>query len=371
MTTADEDRSDEYLEAWTDDDGAELLDEVYAALTKFVVFPSIAAAIAATLWIIATHALPAWQHATRLAIMSPQKRCGKSRLLDIVAALSFNPMLASDISTAVIFRKIGKDDAESPTLLIDEADAIFGTKIKAEQNEDLRGLLNSGFQRGRVTWRCVGPMQTPTEFNTFSMAALAAIKSLPDTIVDRAVVIDLKRRRADETVARFRLRRDNKPLHELRERLTTWARDSDRMTIFRDIEPEVPDSVEDRQQDAWEPLIAVADAAGGTWPASARKACIQLCKQDNDDDRDKLLLTDIQAVFAESGSETFMLSQVLVNALKQIEDSPWGSQDRPLTVYSLAERLKPYGVKPDRGSGQDRRRGYDVAWFADAFERFL
>jgi hypothetical protein len=353
-------------------DGAELLDEVYAALTKFVVFPSTDAAIATTLWIAATHALPAWQHATRLAIMSPQKRCGKSRLLDIIAALSFNPMLATDISTAVIFRKIGDNDHESPTLLIDEADAIFGTKIKAEQNEDLRGLLNAGFQRDRTVWRCVGPHQTPTEFNTFSMAGLAAIKSLPDTIVDRAVVIDLKRRRSDETVSRFRLRRDSKPLRELRERVTTWARDSDRMNTFRDIEPEVPDSVEDRQQDAWEPLIAVADAAGGTWPASARKACLELCKQDNDHDFDKQLLSDIKGVFATS-QPTFMLSQTLVNELKQIEDSPWASldKDKPLTVYSLAARLKPYGVKPDRGPGSDQRRGYDVAWFSDAFERFL
>jgi len=352
-------------------DGAELLDEVHAALTKFVVFPSVAAAIATTLWITATHALPAWQHATRLAIMSPQKRCGKSRLLDIIAALSFNPILSTDMSTAVIFRKIGSNDYESPTLLIDEADAIFGTKIKAEQHEDLRGLLNAGFQRDRTVWRCVGPSQTPTQFNTFSMAALAAIKSLPDTIVDRAVVIDLKRRRSDETVSRFRLRRDIKPLHELRDRLTAWARDSDRMATFNDTEPEVPDSVEDRQQDAWEPLIAVADAAGGAWPASARKACLELCKQDNDDDLDKRLLSDINDVFTTAQPATFMLSQMLVNELKSIEDAPWSSLDKPLSVYSLAARLARYGVKPDRGSGPDQRRGYDIRWFSDAFERFL
>src|SRR5271163_960296 len=97
-----------------EDVGADLLDEVYAALTKFVVFPSTAAAIATTLWVAATHALPAWQHATRLAIMSPQKRCGKSRLLDIVATLSFNPMMSTNISTAVIYRKIGDNDYESP-----------------------------------------------------------------------------------------------------------------------------------------------------------------------------------------------------------------------------------------------------------------
>jgi hypothetical protein len=114
-------------------DGAELLDEVLDALTNFVIFPSEAAAIATTLWIAATHALPAWQHATRLVLRSPQKRCGKSRLLDIVRLLCFNPMSATDMSTAVIYRSIGDDEYKRPTLLIDEADVLFGTKRAAEQ----------------------------------------------------------------------------------------------------------------------------------------------------------------------------------------------------------------------------------------------
>ena len=167
-------------------DGAELLDAVHDALTRYVIFPSEAAAVAVTLWMAATHALPAWQHATRLVIKSPQKRCGKSRLLDIVRLLCFNPMAATDMSTAVIYRSIGDDERKRPTLLIDEADALFGTKRTAEQNEDLRGLLNAGFQRDRTVWRCVGPQSDPDRVSTRSRcAALAAIKGLPDTIVDR------------------------------------------------------------------------------------------------------------------------------------------------------------------------------------------
>jgi Protein of unknown function (DUF3631) len=84
------------------------------------------------------------------------------------------------------------------------------------------------------------------------------------------------------------------------------------------------------------------------------------------------LLSDIKDVFVASRPTTFMLSQWLVNELNRIEDSPWASLDgKQLTVYSLAARLKPYGVKPDRGPGSDQRRGYDIAWFSDAFERFL
>ena len=352
--------------------GAELLDAVHDVLTKYVVFPSDAAAIGVTLWAVATHGLPAWQHATRLIIKSPQKRCGKSRLLDIVKLLCFNPMPSTDMSTAVIYRSIGDDDHKTPTLLIDEADALFGTKTKAEQNEDLRGLLNAGFQRDRTVWRCVGPNQEPTEFATFAMCALAAIKGLPDTIVDRAVVIDLKRRRPGETVARFRIRRDTKPLLALRARLTAWVREGERLTQLGDAEPEMPEAIEDRAQDAWEPLIAVADAAGGHWPELARSACANLCGQaDGIDDEDIQLLSDLQDIFADLKSSAdkreFIASVQLVRELKDRDESPW--RDAELTPYKLSLRLKPFGVKPRHGPGKTAR-GYWREDFQDTFGRY-
>lgn len=368
VVTSVEDRADELTEWYAEDelDGADLLDEVHAALTKYVIFPSEAAAIAVALWVVATHGLPAWQHATRLAIRSPQKRCGKSRLLDIITALSFKPMLSSDASTAVIYRSIGDREDQTPTLLIDEADALFGTKTKAEQNEDLRGLLNSGFQRDRSVWRCVGPLSEPREFKTFSMAALAAIKDLPDTIVDRAVPIDLKRRRPGETVARFRLRRDTAPLLKLRERLTLWVRDTERLKALADTEPDMPSSVEDRQQDAWEPLIAIADAAGGVWPQMARAACVDLCSQAEDADQDVQLLGDIEDIFDTVG-EPFMRSVQLVSELKARDESPW--RDDELSPHRLARLLKAFGVRPRPGPGYTAR-GYWRADFKDAFSRY-
>jgi len=346
--------------------GADLLDEVLDNLTKYVSFPSDAAAIAVTLWVAATHALPAWQHATRLAVISPQKRCGKSRLLDIVRLQSFNPMSSTDMSAAVIYRSIGDDDTKTPTLFVDEADALFGTRAKAEQNEDLRGLFNAGFQRDRTVWRCVGPNQTPTEFHTFSMAALAAIKSLPDTTVDRSVRIDLKRRGPGDTVARFRLRRDTPPLLKLRDRLTAWVRDAERLAVLAEVEPEMPDTVEDREQDAWEPLIAIADAAGGLWPELARAACVDLCGPEDTDDDGIRLLADIRTVFDDT-LEKFLPSTQLVRELKACDESPWA--DRELTAYRLSTLLKPFGVKPSHGPGKTSR-GYWRRDFKDAFGRY-
>jgi hypothetical protein len=275
--------------------------------------------------------------------------------------------MSTDLSTAAIYRSLGDDDHDTPTLLIDEADALFGTKSKAEQNEDLRGLLNAGFQRDRPVMRCVGPNQDPTEFNTFAMCALAAIKALPDTIVDRAVVIDLKRRQPGETVARFRIRRDTPPLLELRARLTAWTREGERLTQLGDAEPQMPESIEDRAQDAWEPLIAIADAAGGDWPELARAACADLCAQaDGIDDDDIQLLADIEDTFARLLVE-FVPSTQLVRELKEHDESPW--RDNELTPHKLAKMVKPFGVRPHQGPGKVLR-GYWRDDFDDPFRRY-
>jgi hypothetical protein len=362
-------------------DGAVLLDNVHAALLKYTQFANEHQPVAVTLWTAATHALPAWQHATRLAITSPTRRCGKSRLLDIVSYLCFRRELCGDASPAVLYRLIGNNDAETPTLLLDEADVKFGTARAAEQNEDLRGLFNNGWQRDRPTKRCVGPQLTPTDFNTFAMAALASKgRKLPDTITDRAVNIALDRRAPGQRVTRFRQRRDVSPLTDLRNQLTAWARAH--LEQLKAAEFDLP-GVEDRALDAWEPLLAAAEAAGGDWPNRARAACRALtaaADADVDDDLAVLLLHDIRLVFTTSRDVIpfsvtggpFLPSAKLVAGLRDIEESPWSDEKSPtyLTTSKLAHRLKPFGVRPDHNATKTCR-GYALCWFADAFARYL
>jgi hypothetical protein len=352
-------------------DGAELLDRVRARFTTHVAFTNEHQSVAATLWTAANHALLCWHHATRLVITSPQKRCGKSRLLDIVAGMSHAPMMCADATTATIYRSLGCADdqgaATTPTLFVDEADALFGTKRAAEKNEDLRALVNAGFQRNRPVWRCVGGGQIPTAFNSFAMVALAAIKGLPDTITDRAVHLVLQRRRPTDRVSPFRVRRDGPALAKLRTELATWVREEGRLKQLMEAEPKMP--VEDRAADAWEPLIAIANAAGGDWPRLARKACKALSAEAEEaevDQADILLIRDIEEVFTTTSSP-FLRSQDLVDRLREIKDSPW--DDWELTPSKLAKRLKPYGVRPGHDALGDHR-GYKLESFYDLFARY-
>src|SRR3954471_21269190 len=202
-----------------DADGAAILDAVHAALTRYVVLPTREAVDAVVLWIAATHAQPAWAHAPRLVIRAPEKRCGKSRLLDIVEATCHYPFITVNSSPAAVYRSIAEDP---PTLLVDEADTIFGPK--ADGNEDLRGLLNAGHQRNRPAKRYDAATNHVQSIPTFAMAALAGIGAMPDTIEDRAVVIRMRRRALNETVAPFRHKRDRPALRQLAEDLATWLR---------------------------------------------------------------------------------------------------------------------------------------------------
>jgi len=347
------------------DYGAQVLYDLHETFRRYVVFPDGHCAVGVVLWTATTHALPAFQHAPRLVINSPEKRCGKSRLLDIIAGTCHDPLISVNATVAAIYRSIG--EKHPPTLLVDEADTLFGSKKVAEQNEDLRALLNAGHQRGRPALRCVGPSQIPTAFSTFAMAALAGIGSMPDTITDRAVNVTLRRRNRGESVAQFRTRRDGPVLTGLQDRLAAWC--ANEIDSLADAEPDMP--VEDRAADTWEPLIAVADAAGGYWPALAREACTVLVGRADDDSEDRSLgarlLSDIRDAFVSRGL-SFLSSGDLVAQLRAVDESPWDGFD--FNPSKLAHRLKDYGVKP-RHNIEKSARGYRLEDLSDVFSRYL
>ncbi|MEU2982522.1 DUF3631 domain-containing protein [Streptomyces hirsutus] len=349
-------------------DGAVLLDEVRATIGQYVVLPSEEALTAVTLWVAASHIQPALQHAPRLAVVGPTKGCGKSRVLDVLHETVHQPMMTVNTSPAVVFRVIGKNP---PTLLVDEADTIFGPK--AGDKEDLRGLLNAGHQRNRPAWRISGPEHKPTAFPTFAMAALAGIGDLPDTIMDRAVVLRMQKRKPGERITPFRSRYSVPELNALRDRLTAW------LTPLRGtaaaLVPTMP--VEDRAADTWEPLVIVADLAGGHWPARARATCLAMTRnevvQDEQTTLKTRLLRDIRRVFKQQGGKEALRSQDLLAALVQDAEAPWAEYGaKGLNAYHLANLLRDFGISPaNHRFGQGRQaKAYARNQFLDAWARY-
>ncbi|WP_405746325.1 DUF3631 domain-containing protein [Streptomyces canus] len=347
-------------------EGAELLDELRAAIGKYVVLPSDEALTAVTLWVAATHIQTALQHAPRLAVVGPTKGCGKSRVLDVLHETVHQPIMTVNMSTAVLFRVIGKNPR---TILVDEADAIFS---KAGDNEELRGLLNAGHQRNRPAWRISGPEHKPTPYPTFAMAALASIGDLPDTITDRAVVLRMQKRKPGEKVTPFRSRYATPELNSVRDKLAAWLGPL-RGTAGR-MAPTMP--VEDRAADTWEPLVIIADLAGGHWPASARAACVAMTRfeavQDEQTNLKTRLLRDIHSVFEARGNPEALSSLDLVTALLQDPDAPWAEHGtNGLNAYHLGKLLRDFDIRPanyrfDKGR---QAKGYARNRFLDSWAR--
>jgi curved DNA-binding protein CbpA len=348
-------------------DGAALLDEVRGTAAEYVVFPTEAAADAVTLYAAATHAASRLECAPRLVIRSPVKRCGKSRLLDVLSQLVADPLLTVDISAAALVHSL--DPFDPPTVILDEADAIFGRALRGDEKaEHLRGLLNAGFGRGRPYKRYNASTRQVEDCPTFALAILACIGGLPDTIEDRAVVITMGRKTPDEKVRRYR-RRDQPRIRTLGEQLSAWVLPRARM--IGDAEPALPDALNDRQQDAWEPLLAVADAAGGDWPKRAATAALELAAEvEADTSLGERLLADLRDVFGDADA---MHGDAILAGLLKISEAPWGDYyGKPLNARGLARLLKPYGVASVQVRvGGEGRKGYRRDHLHDAWTRYL
>jgi hypothetical protein len=348
-------------------DGAALLDEVEAFHRRFNVFPTEDAYVAVTLWDAHAHLIECFETTPRIAFLSPEPGSGKSRALEIVELLTPRPVSTVSASANALYRLVDSA-AGLPTVLFDEVDTIFGPKAGAD--EALRGFLNAGYRRTTGALRCVGEgsNQNAQIFNSYCAVAMAGLGSLPDTVLTRSVIVRMRKRAPNEKVEPYRQRIHEKQGHVLRDRLAKWA-DSVREQVT-DAWPEMPEGVTDRPADVWEPLLAVADAAGGDWPARARAACLELVNAAHDNDESSLgvrLLTDLRdKVFC--GADR-VPTAVILEMLLALEDAPWGDvDDKPLNSRMLAKLLGQYVTpnnKPIKPRGIRTPSGFPKGYYAD------
>lgn len=344
-----------------------LLGEVEEHLGRYVAFPSEHERVAAALWAAHAHDVDAFDSSPRLAALSPEPGSGKTRLLEVLETLVPAPMHVLSASTAAIFRTIA---TERPTLLLDEVDAIFGRRGTADDNEDLRALLNAGHRNGATIPRCVGPAHEVKLFPVYAAVALAGLGDLPDTLMSRSVVIRMRRRAPHERVRPFRARIDVPPGHLLRSRLAAWARDlAEQLREF----PEMPDGIDDRPADVWEPLLAAADAAGGDWPERGRAACVALAgaSMSREASLGIRLLSDLREIF--NGTDKLSTAEIL-ERLHHLEEAPWAElRGRPLDARGLAYRLGQYGIASTTVNlgGDERAKGYKAEDLWDAWARYV
>jgi len=339
--------------------GDELLGKLNTIIQKHVVLEE-ATIVATTLWTVETYCYESFRILPILGISSPEKRCGKTTLLELLAGLAEKPLLASNITAASVYRTIEK---HRPCLLIDEADTFL------KGNEELRGIVNSGHTRKTAfVIRCNPITLEPERFSTWAPKAISSIGKLPDTLNDRAILTKMKRKTVFEMVERVTQDFDEEH-RDLRRMLKRWAIDN--AETLKNLIPTIPETGNDRASDNWLPLLSIAEVAGGEWPDRARKAMLVMETISNEETTKQILLRDIKEIF--DGCDKIS-SSALVDRLISIEEHPWGDWKRgkPITQNGLAHLLKPFEIfsKTIR-SGSTTFRGYELDQFTDAFSRYL
>jgi hypothetical protein len=136
--------------------------------------------------------------------------------------------------------------------------------------------------------------------------------------------------------------------------------------------PELPEEISDRDADCWESLLAVADAAGGAWPALAREAAVHLVRRGKDQAKTAgvELLQHIREAFGEE--ESLWTTELLAHLVAR-DESPWKDiRGKELNDRGLASRLKPYTIKSkDVWRHGQNKKGYAKSDFKDAWKRYL
>lgn len=347
-----------------------VLDEIVDFMERFMVFSDPNHAPILALWVAHTYAFDAAYATPYLYVTSPEKQSGKTLLIDILSNLARNPVIAGSVSASSLYRIIeggmpgegseGDDDdlivRGKPTLFIDEVDTIF----TGSANEDLRGVLNTGYKANGTVLRTIdGQVQ---RLSTFAPKLLAGIDNgaMPDTIADRCIRIVLKRKKKDQTVERFLQRRIDADAADLRQRIADWVRVN--MDQIAQCEPPVIDEISDRAFEIAEPLLQIASRAKG-WSKPARACLTEVLKPE-----DKPLSVQAQILLAarnlmvETGMDR-VSSAALAEAMNM----------HPKRIGSL---LAPYGIKPTtvrfgKGPNQVVAKGYHAADFDDAWSRYL
>lgn len=344
--------------------GDQLLDAICGLLQCHVVLPPMAAE-ALALWLVHTYLLGESDYTPYILITSPVRECGKSTLLELLAQLAYRSQLTGGITAAALYRRI---DRLHPTMLLDEVD----TRLQAQGGENLRAVLNTGFHRsGRMTI-CVGDDHEERDFATFCPKVLAGIGRIWDTVASRSIPVRLRRATKDE-LARLRKIRGHsigaecQPYRQKLLRLSTSLGEA-----LRVADPAIPDQLGARQGDVWRPLFAIADAAGGHWPHTARVAACALHRTGEEEGDTALqLLGDVRDIL---GDQPEIASATLVEELLKREDRPWPEfrSGRPISPVGVAALLRRFEVRPKNlRRGQMVVKGYTRDALAPIFALYL
>ncbi|HSY43093.1 MAG TPA: DUF3631 domain-containing protein [Candidatus Acidoferrum sp.] len=354
---------------------SDLLAGIEGVITRHVILNDHAAA-ALAVWVLHTYVFERRDTVAYVAIESPEKRCGKTTLLSVLAAMACKPLIASNITVGALFRSV---HTCSPTLFIDEADTFMAG------NGTMRGIINSGntrrtayvlrlsksssssnfLQPSTSNIQPVEPADTGLKkYSCWCPKVIAMIGQVPDTIADRSIVVKMARKLTTETCA---------PLSQL----DTADIKAKCARFGLDMAPLIGEAgkirgegLNDRAADTFDPLFVIARLAGEAWEQKLQAAAAALSST-ADENSGTALILDIVSLFGETGSEK-MFSRDIVTLLRNSGLKSETLKYSSINEYHISKILRQYGIRPiNIRIGSQVHRGYVAADFTAAVIRYV
>jgi len=334
-----------------------ILDRIHDHITRYVAFSAPEQADVLSLFVLHTHAFQYARTTPYLYVTSAEKQSGKTRTLEVLEGICRQAVRADNLTAAVMFRMI---EHMAPTLMVDEVDTIFS----GAKNEELRGVLNSGYKAGGFIYRAIGNPNDENgglvKFGTFAPKIIAGIDNgqVPDTVLDRAIRIQLRRKAAGQTVEEFYAEDVEVEVEDLRTDIEAWIGAHSDTLADRTNRPARIDGIGDRANEISRPLLTLADLNKG-WHTRARNAIRTLLGDD-----ELKLSPQARCLLA-------MRNWMDANGSDHIPSSVameiTGERGKRLGTYMNAYGIKPAGLT----RGTNRFKGYRLTDLQDAFDRYL
>lgn len=333
-----------------------VLDYLERELRRYLVLPPESLTVLPP-WIVHTYVYKAWPWTPYLLVQSPTQECGKSTLVDFLAAYCANAFVTCNGTAAAVARKVAECH---PTMIVDEWDTL-----NAEVREQYFSILNSGAKETGTYLRCekVGEKMVPVAFSTYCPKAIVGVvgTKLPNTTLSRCLPFYMQPLPRGAEPARLR-RLHDEPMRQV---LAGWAKDHEK-ALFDTIPP-APKSLRGRDRDIWEPLFGVCDAlAEGDWSDRIRNLSLRLDKAVvKSESTGVRLLAALKAAFEAKASGEGAVSSLFSEELLALP----GVLSLANSPTILATLLRPFNIRPQNVRRGDKvRKGYLIADFASAFE---
>lgn len=332
--------------------GAIVLDQAVRFLARFLSAPEHVLNLM-VLWAAHTHARNldgslATDTSPRMIFLSDKPGSGKTVALSLLMGLSRSASTLIDATPAGLATMISEGDT---TIGLDETDILFGA---GNAKSTLRSLINAGYKGGSV-WRRSNKDVIPL-FAPIAMAGLSTrwfASGDLEALRTRCLHITLAKAAGSAPIETYRNREHGPMMHALSGQLARWV--DANLDAITEVFPAAPEGLHNRDAELCEPLLQVADAAGGHWPTSAREALLAVLQNETTEEEREAdvpithrLLADMQVVFAEAGNPPSLPTTDLTEGLLTLPNSPWSElwPNHGAVARELAALVAPLGLTP-------------------------